>query len=71
MVSKMSKIDEAILYLQNHHRKTLYIPKSLIDLSNTNCPSTGFHGNVGGMRNLYWGNDCLVALQSGYAYKLN
>lgn len=66
----MTAQEVAIKYLRDRGRKTLYVPVSVAELSGSNCPSTGFRGNVEGMRRLYWGQDCLVAMQSGYAYKL-
>jgi len=66
----MTNAEKAIHYLQSHGKKTMYVPKSVVDLSGADIPSSGFGGNLTGMRNKYWGHTCLVARQSGYLYKL-
>ena len=58
-------------YIRGKGRKTLYVPKRVTTLAGLNVPSTGYGGNVRGMRRLYWGQDCIVAMQSGHAYKVS
>lgn len=66
----MKNQQELINYIKAHNCKTMYIKKSIADLSSFNVPSSGYRPNITGMRNLYWGHDAIIALQSGYAYLL-
>ncbi|KKK76585.1 hypothetical protein LCGC14_2862170 [marine sediment metagenome] len=67
----MFTVEQVRDYIIGKGRKTLYVPKRIAVLAGLDCPSTGRRGNVRGMRNLYWGHDCIVAMQSGYAYKVS
>jgi hypothetical protein len=41
--------------------KTVYVPKSKVDLSDADIPSAGPFPSIAGMRKLFWGYDCDIA----------
>ena len=51
--------------------KTFYIRKRDRDLSKENLPFAGPQPSVIGMRRLFWGHACDIAIQGAYIYKLN
>jgi len=57
-------------YIRRQDKTTMYIKKTIADLSNLNVPSAGPRPNITGMRNKYWGKDAVIALQGNYAYKV-
>ena len=56
----MTEVEKALHYIQSHNKKSMYVPKDIADLSNADIPSSGFGGNLTGMRNLYWGHRPLI-----------
>jgi hypothetical protein len=51
--------------------KTYYASRKVIDLSSIDIPNFGPHGNVRGMRKLYYGDKCDLVKQGAYCYKIN
>ena len=58
-------------YIRRQGKTTMYIKKTIADLSGLNVPNAGPRPNITGMRNLYWGKNAIVALQGDYAYKVS
>lgn len=53
-------------------RKTCSAPKSAFDYLCDHCyGSSGYGGNLAGMRKLYWGKDAYVVRCRGYLFRVS
>jgi len=68
--SKLGEVTEARREHHSHKVKTRYLRRDVHDLRDSDFPNFSVSGSIRGMKELYYGKECLLVRQGKFIYNV-